>query len=261
MAFALDLSPEEAKKSFASSFKDMIVQDGKVWIPVEVTERDGTFLPAWQTGAKEWRESFAQKQAAFYPVREAWKVYEPANFTAPGSLAAVPAATEVLKAYQSDLDTLIDREIYSQVLALQNEVTKSKNDPKAVNSLGLLYARYDKRADAEREFLKATAKAEYVPALVNLGNVYYLDDKVEKALAIYERAYKKEPKNPKVLVSLARASWELENYYLTSKAYKELEAVDPGLAGRYAYLKLRTDEAGLRAAGVEQLKEEMTWAD
>ena len=63
MAVALQMSPDDVRKTFQNS-DDFIYQDGKVWLPIEITLREGGFLKAWQLGAKEWRENKAKNQAA-----------------------------------------------------------------------------------------------------------------------------------------------------------------------------------------------------
>ena len=40
MAFALKTDPKEAKSNFAQSLDDLIIRENKVWVPIEVTERD-----------------------------------------------------------------------------------------------------------------------------------------------------------------------------------------------------------------------------
>ncbi|MGA2481200.1 MAG: ankyrin repeat domain-containing protein, partial [Spirochaetia bacterium] len=75
VAFSLDMHPDEVRKAFSRP-ADLIYRNEKSWIPVEVTESAG-FLRAWQDGAREWRESSLNNQAAFYPLHDAWKLYEP----------------------------------------------------------------------------------------------------------------------------------------------------------------------------------------
>jgi hypothetical protein len=48
IAFALS-SGEEAVRKYFTSADDLIFMDGKVWVPLEVTDRDGLFMSAWQT--------------------------------------------------------------------------------------------------------------------------------------------------------------------------------------------------------------------
>ena len=111
------------------------------------------------------------------------------------------------------------------------------------------------------EFTKSLSiNSKYMPALMNLGNIYYLNDEMEKALELYERATRIQPKNPKVLLHVARANHELENYGSVKKSYNKLKKVDPDLAMEYAYLDLASDDA-TRAANRSQMKDVMIWEE
>ena len=85
IAFSTGVSPDEARKAFSHA-DDLIFRNEKSWIPVEVTESAG-FLQAWQDGAREWRENLSRNQAAFYPLHDAWQLYEPVGL--PGAEVAV----------------------------------------------------------------------------------------------------------------------------------------------------------------------------
>ena len=80
---------------------------------------------------------------------------------------------------------------------------------KPTNELGVLYARYGQYDRAQKEFAKLLAKEEYVPALVNMGNILYLSDQKDKALEYYNRAYAKDPENPRVLLAVAKTNRDL----------------------------------------------------
>ena len=58
MAFALKGSEEDVRKDFNRP-DQLIFRAGKAWVPIEVTDRDESFLVAWNDGAQEWRENFA----------------------------------------------------------------------------------------------------------------------------------------------------------------------------------------------------------
>lgn len=258
MAVSLDMSPAEAMKTFTHT-DDLIFRDEKTWLPIEVTERTGDFLTAWSAGAKEWRENLLRKQADFYPIRDGWKIYEPVQF--PGtSPVSVPPQEKVAAAFKEVADRFVGQEIAQKVAELQAKVRSSSNSPKALNDLGVLYARYGLYENAMRQFKLILDKTEYVPALINLGNVCYLGADMETAIQYFDRAYKKEPTNTTALLGLARASQEMENYGAVRKYYGELKAIDPTLAQQFAYLDLRGEEA-TRAAELSKAKEEMIWAE
>jgi tetratricopeptide (TPR) repeat protein len=259
MAFALASGEAEVKKTF-TSWDEFIFRDGKVWVPVEVTERDGMFLKAWQEGAKEWRENLLKKQADFYPVRTAWKTYEPVNYPGIGSQPPLPDQAQVVKDFDQDKTSLISREISDKETELLAAASKSNNSSKSLNALGVLYARYDLSDRAESQFQAAIKTVEYVPALVNLGNLRFRNAKIDDALAFYERASKQAPHDPMVLLGLARANHELQNYGIVKTEYDELRTLNPELANQFAYLRLQGDES-TRAAEASQAAGTMVWEE
>jgi hypothetical protein len=262
MAVALSLSPAEARATFTHK-DDLIIKDDKVWLPIEITLREGGFVKAWQLGAKEWRENLAKNQAVLYPVREAWKLYEPVGYSSTTTDVNIPADDKIVKAFTADIDAFVKGEMGQQELALQTAVNKAAtqaNKSKAINSLAVLHSRFGLLAQAEKEFLQVLAKEEYLPSLINLGNIYYMQGNNEKALEFYNRGAKKAPKNATVLLCVARANHALENYSLAKKAYADLQVADPELAQRFAYLDLRGEEA-TRAADQSQVKGVVIWQD
>ena len=144
---------------------------------------------------------------------------------------------------------------------LNSEIKKSRGSLKSVNKLGVLYARYGLKEEAESEFRRILSKNEnYVPALMNMGNIYYLNKNMEKALELYENALNIAPDNPLVLLSIARTNHELENYGTARKIYSKLKTVDKNLAMQFSYLDLRGEEA-VRAAETGNLKEVVLWEE
>jgi tetratricopeptide (TPR) repeat protein len=258
MAFSAGLTPDQARKNF-SRVDELIIRGDKVWVPVEVTSRSD-FLTVWQEGAKEWRENQARSQASFYEVHDAWGLYEPAGLPGSGPSVAYPEEPKLAALFVDMRDSFVEREISGSVATLQAQVKKSNDAPKTVNSLGVLYAKYGLYDKAAAQFRKAVKKEEYAPALLNLGTITYRRGDREGALALFERARVKQPDNPQVLLALARASHDMENYYAVHKYYGDLKKIDPTLAEQFAYLDLRGEEAA-RAADVSGVKEVVLWAE
>jgi tetratricopeptide (TPR) repeat protein len=256
VAFSLDMRADQARKSFAYP-DDLILYKDTAWIPVEVTARDGGFLNAWRIGAKQWREHFPKNQAGFFPLDEAWKTYEPVGFTIPGDPVQLPNKDRVVRYYLEQVMKFIDREIFEQREELVSHI-KQTGSLRARNSLGVLYARYGLNEEAEQEFQKVLAQREYVPTLVNMGNISYLKDDLSTAKYYYDRAARKAPDNPAVLVSLARVNHEIENYSEANVAYSKLKSIDPALAEQFAFLESRGSETA-RAADINKMKGVVVW--
>jgi Tfp pilus assembly protein PilF len=107
--------------------------------------------------------------------------------------------------------------------------------------------------------MKLTSQ-EYVPALINLGNISFIRNAPRDSLVYFQRAQRKAPDNPHVILGLARAHHELENYGEAKLAYESLKRSDPDLASRFSYLGLRGEEAA-RAAEISQAKGTMIWEE
>jgi tetratricopeptide (TPR) repeat protein len=190
-------------------------------------------------------------------------LYEPVGYSSTTTDVNIPADDKIVKAFTADIDAFVKGEMGQQELALQTAVNKATTQPnksKAINSLAVLHSRFGLLAQAEKEFLQVLAKAEYLPSLINLGNIYYMQGNNEKALEFYNRGAKQAPKNATVLLCVARANHALENYSLAKKAYADLQVADPELAQRFAYLDLRGEEA-TRAADQSQVKGVVLWQD
>lgn len=256
-AFDVGVTPEAAAKWFSNP-AELIVQQGQVWLPVEVTELEGGFLRAWQSGARSWRENLPNGRAKLLSMQEAWALYEPVGYKGERVDLSLPAATALSSSYLEELVRFIDRELAPQVAKLKAEISRSGGSPAAINRLGVLYATYGRLELAEPEFARVVASQEYVPALVNLGNVHCLCGQLTEARLLYERAYRRDAANPAVLLALARVHHEGGQYEAAREYYSRLRQKDSELAERYAYLDQRGQGTG-RAADSTQRQTAVLW--
>jgi len=258
MAFSLGITPDEARDLFQRP-DELIFHDGKAWLPMEVTSIHDGFIRAWELGSKQWREYSTKRNAGLYPVHDAWRTYEPVGFSS-GYTLAMPDMDAVQRRYLAELDTYVNREIYGEVMTLRGYIAQNPDNPKYRNKLGILYARYGMYDRAREEFSTILEKESYVPALLNMGNLEFLDNDYPGALRYFDRAAELSPEHPLVLLSIAKTNHELENYGSTKAAFDKLRTVRPALAERFAYLEFRgTDTA--RAADIEALRSEIMWEE
>ena len=76
MAFDSGITSEEAQAQ-ALDERELIMAEGKVWIPVETTMRDSGFLDVWRKAASQWRSATAKGEAGFYPVQRRGRLTPP----------------------------------------------------------------------------------------------------------------------------------------------------------------------------------------
>ena len=259
MAFALDMEPEEARKTLLNP-EDLIYKAGKAWVPVEITLTKADFLDAWVLGTKEWREESEKGQAAFYPLSEAWAAYEPVGLPGSAAPAKLPTDAALLDRFQKDIGRFVDREIAGRVTELQNEIKSAKGGSKSLNKLGVLYARYGQAGKAEQQFGAILQKEEYLPALVNLGNLALLQGDQAKAIGYFGRGYRKDAANPSILLGLAIAYYQKGDSVQAVSYYNKLQGLAPDLAERHAYLNGEGGSAS-RAAQAGAPTGRVEWAE
>ena len=257
MAINLDLAPDEAKAKVVE-WEDLIFLDGKSWLPIESTIRDKGLLDAWREGAQEWRQGVENKTAAFYPVREAWKTYQPVGLAADNTAVQIPAQDLVRLAFGADLSSLVDKEISSRVAAF-NEAISKEPTPKVLNGRGVIYARFGRYDLAEKDFLAAlNAKDGYVYALLNLGNLATLRSDPKAAYEYYSRATQVAPDNSRALLELASTAVALGKRDEADVDYTNAKKLDPKLAAQYQ-VPGQEPEGGKRAAEADRRSTE--WAE
>jgi tetratricopeptide (TPR) repeat protein len=252
MAFATEMNPAEASRGLTNT-ADLIIRDGRVWMPVEVTIRRDGFIRAWQEGGRQWREAVSKGAAGFHPIHDAWGEYEPVGLPGTGAELTLPSSDSILAAFLAEAVKFVDREILPKITLLEEEVRRAGGSPASRNRLGVLYARYGRLEQAEKEFSGALERGDYLPALLNLGNLLFMQKEFPRALLVYQRAARLEPDSPAVILAQSRVHHEMEKYDLARKGYERLAAMDPALAARFAYLGSTDDGAGrAEAAGVKR---------
>jgi len=234
MAIDLGITAAEAKAR-AMDERELIVKGDRTWLPIETTMRDAGFLDAWKKAAQEWREASAQGTSAFYPVHDAWKLYAPVGLPADGSTVAAPSADAVKRVFSAELARAVDAELTARLAALGGASARGQASAKDMNSMGVLYARYGRYADAERCF-QAGAKQGHTPSMINLGNVAYVTDDMTGALGWYQKAATADPENAKLLINMARAAAALGKTDVVEKTLAAVRKIDPAAADRYAGL-------------------------
>ena len=251
MAFALQADEAAARQTFQNP-EELIYREGKAWVPVEITLLNEGFHKAWLIGARQWIDNQKGGSAGFLPLEAAWDLFEPVGIPGEDTRIVLPEPEQLLSAYQASLARFIDRELAPRVEKLRLEINQSGGNPRLVNRLGVLYARFGRYDEARAEFERAV-RANHAPALINLGNIAYLRKDFEGALRHYQQALSRTPDNKTALLGLARAQFELEHYQEAGKAYAAVRTLDPKLAGEYTYLaSISGGEARASAAAVQR---------
>jgi len=264
MAFSLGLDEQDTKKDFTNTDDIIFLENeegvSQAWVPVEITLVTDGFNEAWETGAREWRQANASDQAAFFPVREAWKHYEPVSISGTALPLLFPSTDAILASYKENIDVFVDREVREKADYYLSKIRERGESAKIRNHLGILYAKYGMYDEAEKQFtIAANSDRSYIAPMINLGNISYLSRDYKVALSWYQRAASSEPDNEVVVAGLARSRYELAQFDQAREDYQHLAEISPETAGKYSYLG-QANETYARASAVRN-KGATLWDD
>lgn len=219
-----------------------IVQGDQVWIPVEITlVGKQPLADAWRRGAELWKlyEASPEKRG-FYSTASAQTVYRPVGLRETDLGLQYGSRADLAAAYRPELARLGDFALAD--LAAQAAKT---NDKKEWNALGIAYARYGRAKDAEAAFNRALRiDSSFVSALVNLGNLAYLQRDYRKALGSWQGVIRtldaqgkgKSLSAQMVLVNMSMAFNALSDFTQAKASFERAAEIDPARVRDFAYL-------------------------
>ena len=260
LAFSPTMSEGTLQYTYYHTEQLFIEKDGRFWIPVDLTDPAKSFREAVFAAKMHWSEQNNDSgNLDFYTLAECREAYRPLPALG-GSNTPIDLPEDFPASYKQTEALHIDWMIEDEIKDLQQRIDKSGGDNNLINQLGVLYAKYEKYDDAIAQFYRTTVEYEYMPSLVNLGNIYYLQDDLRMAIPFYERAYAVSPFDPRVLLAVAKVNHKLENYGNARDAYDKLVSIEPELAEQFIYLSLTGEEAVEAAQRVKE-KDVVVWID
>jgi predicted negative regulator of RcsB-dependent stress response len=239
-AFDAGLSPEELRGSGLSRDR-VIVENDRVWIPVETTLLGSKpFMTAWQQGIERYRE---EQEAGTLPeivsLAEARDVYEPSSLALPDFSPSLPSDTAaVLTSYRDQASTLYARKTRSERRQLRQRLKEQPGNTIARNQLGILLARSGKLDEALALYEDGLERLPSSSLLLNnYGNVLYQKGNYEKAIEVYNKSLNVGSSDPQVYINLCKAQLALGRLDNAASSFQSAIDQDPSLADTYSYLQ------------------------
>ncbi|MBT3273540.1 MAG: hypothetical protein HN368_10310 [Spirochaetales bacterium] len=233
-AFNINMHPSAAAAIFSRPESLIFIGD-ETWVPVETTALDTGFLDAWEIGAGLYSRYAAVNEAYFFTTQEAWSIYEPVGFTDSAEVI-LPDSDLVRTAYEAQVAAHRETEVYPREEKLRLELSEDKENSALANRLGILYSRYGMYDNALAEFSQILSREEYLPAIMNKGNIHSIRGELELAVEYYLRAAARQPDNPKILLSLTAAYYQSGDLKLAGETFLQVTALDADLAEKYPLL-------------------------
>jgi len=242
MAFDSGLTLQQAQDYFLS-LDEFIVDQDKVWVPLEITLSDEGFNKAWHKGAWEWNTANRSGDAMMYKMEDSWKIYQPVNVPGAAAKFTLPDENAVAKLFSASVDDFILAQITPQIAWYENRIAQAPN-AQLYNDFGILYARYGLFEQAEEQFRLARSR-NYLPSILNTANLYYSMKDYTSARSWYKKVidgkdYNNmegyDTANSLAMIGLARCAYESGDYAECDLWYASAYKKDRALARQYSYL-------------------------
>jgi len=211
----------------------LVVNQGTVWVPVEMTVVGTSFTLAWQKGAEEYRDWSAKNKVDIINVQKSWEVFKPV--TLPQTDASVKVKREDIDAaYKGELEELARQRLTNLSAGYRETLKRSPNDLGALGQLGILFGENGIYSEALEQFQKMLAidKANAL-ALNNIGNISLLQGRLDDARQAYEAALKSSPNEPGILVNLARVAQQAGKKDDAKRFFHDAAEIDPRVVRQF----------------------------
>ena len=223
----------------------MIKHEGKIWVPVDLRNAESSFDESIRNAVSAWNR-YRDNSGIIFSLETARSKYLEPSFPPENTVPVLAGSELIVEAYLGEIKKYAYWEIEPEEKMLMETQKRTGYDPAVTNRLGVLYARFEKYEEAYREFELAAGKG-YAPSMVNLANLYFLDDKLEEALPLYENAYRKNAYNAAMLQNMAVAYYKRLDFGLAREIYRKLEFLDPELGAEVSFMAERDNRMIQRA--------------
>ncbi|MDO5576152.1 MAG: hypothetical protein Q4F84_03665, partial [Fibrobacter sp.] len=171
-----------------------IINNKKVWIPIESTDMQSSFVDNWRnTSQKFYKMVNAGMNVEIIDIREAWKTYPPnLPIVKEQSFTLKPVNDEVKAELQKVYDT--KTVLYTKEIDRLKSVKKSSvpNMAAVKNKLGLLHIHIQNYQKAATFFKQAYQISKSPQALSNHAGALLLCGKEKEAQKIFDEIYKED---------------------------------------------------------------------
>ena len=238
-AFDVQIKPSEMGDAGLNPL-DVIVQNGKVWIPIETTMLGkNDFLQAWKSAAQRY---YDELQAGRFPelvsLADARSVYAPSSYI-PAGFAAEPTLTvPVLEEYTRLQGELLNRTKKELVAELEIRYLNEPDNAYIKNRFATVLSQVGDLKRAEQIMYEAIDLSPDSPSILNnMGNVQFLMGNAMKAIQYYTEASSKDPSDGEIYINICKAHMLAGHVEEAKKCFTKAIELNPDLEYLYSDLK------------------------
>lgn len=239
LAFDSGIEPKEIVEAGLDP-KDVMVQYGKVWIPIETTLL-GTqdFFTAWQSAADRYYDELNEGHfPEIVPLADAREVYKPSTFV-PKSFDVVPPSVDQMEGeYLTQVRKLLNK---TNAQVLTDLKLRHENEPNNLivkNRFATLNAQLgdlDKAEQIIREGLEISPSNAAL--LNNLGNIQLQKKYYDLAVQSYLKALENDQTDAEIQINLVKAYLALGKKAKAREAYQAAITQEEKLKELYDFME------------------------
>jgi len=239
VAFDCQIKPSElASQGLAA--EDVIVQQGKVWIPIETTLIGSqNFMVAWKSAAdRYYRELASGSFPELVPLADARNVYVPANYIPAGFNERPKNDKATMDEYNKVLASLVSKVKREIIRETGNRYNSETGNVFVKNKYAILLAQIGEKDRAEGVLLEALDLSPENPSVLNnLGNLYFMESDSENAIKYYKLAADADRGDGEIRINVCRAFLLGGDKEQARTWYNKAIEMEPQLSSLYDYLK------------------------
>jgi DNA-binding beta-propeller fold protein YncE/tetratricopeptide (TPR) repeat protein len=215
----------------------LVLYQGTAWIPLEMTMVGSSFTRAWHKGAEEYRDWSTKGKTEIINIHKAWEHFKPVTLPPPDEKAPKVSSEEIEVKYKGELQSLAAQQLTNLSESLIESLKKNPADLSALSQLGIAYGENGYYAEALEQFQKMLAvDKNNAAALNNVGNINYLQGRLDDARQAYEAALKVSDTDPGVMVNLSRIFLQMGKKDDANQWFRKALALDPRVVHQYGDL-------------------------
>ncbi len=209
-------------------------RDGRVWIPLEATMINTSFIEAWAEGANKYQAALAANELNIIDLDQAWQEYKPVTLRKASYSIEMPEKKRTESLVEQARNELLIKSIDRLVLPYKTMVANDPANIKARLQVAILYARYGLYKDAEIAFEALDELAPNNSAVkTNQGNLYFLQQAYDKAIENYSRAAELDSDDGGIWINLSMAQYKAGDLKQAKISYERAIQLNAGLKKEY----------------------------
>jgi len=226
LMFDSGVKPDDVDRYFLDR-SEVVILNGKVWVPIEATLVGKPFFSAWKQGALKYNEMKEGNFVNEISVKEASAKYIAGSHITPDlPLNEIEGINDILKEDIKQYGMWLEQIVYKSV---GNKLNTAEDHYDA----GVKYMEFGRFKEAIGMLETAINLKPIFPDAINtLGVCYTKKEEFNKSIEYYNKAIEQAGEHAGYLLNIAISHFMMGNKGLARKKYDEVVIIDPVFAGK-----------------------------